>query len=156
MDLKDIRKIIELMKTNELTEFELAEDQFRMAIKRGSGFTGQPMMVQSSQVPVAVAPGAPAPVADAAPAAAEGPDESGWVDIVSPIVGTFYRSSSPEADPFASVGQEVDEETVVCIVEAMKVMNEIKADVKGVVKKVLLENGSPVEYGQVIYKVDPR
>lgn len=156
MDLKDIRKIMDLMKSHELSEFEISEEPFRMSIKRGSAPLPQPVVAHPAQV---AAPAA-APVA-AAPAAASAEDavsaeEAGWVDIVSPIVGTFYRSATPEADPFVSVGQEVDEETVVCIVEAMKVMNEIKADVKGVVRKVTLDNSSPVEYGQVVFKVEPR
>jgi acetyl-CoA carboxylase biotin carboxyl carrier protein len=81
---------------------------------------------------------------------------SNLVEIKSPIVGTFYRAASPEAEPFISVGKEVDEETVVCIVEAMKVMNEIKAEVKGVIRKVLVENATPVEFGQALFQVEPK
>lgn len=154
MELKDIRKIIELMKSNELTEFELAEDQFRISIKRG----GEPVYMQ----PAAVPHPATVPAADALAATAPGADETvandedaGLLDIVAPIVGSVYYAPSPDAEPFVQVGDAVDENTIVCIVEAMKVMNEIKADVKGTIEKVLIDNGSPVEYGQAIFKVKP-
>jgi acetyl-CoA carboxylase biotin carboxyl carrier protein len=82
-------------------------------------------------------------------------DESRLAKIASPMVGTFYRSSSPEANAFVNVGSQVDEDTVVCIIEAMKVMNEIKAETRGTVKKILVENATPVEFGQVMFLIDP-
>jgi len=158
MDIKNIKKIIDLMKANELSDFEMEEDGFRLAIRRKNGneqilvapSAAQPMMVAG-----ATAPGiAPAPAAEApAPAVDE---NAGLEEITSPIVGTFYRSSSPDAEPFVTVGQEVDEETVVCIVEAMKVMNEIKAETKGVIKKILIDNATPVQFGQAMFLVEPR
>lgn len=156
MELKEIKKIVELMKDNELTKFELEEEGFRIALARGPGddikMVSPHAMVQQT-IPQAPAAYTPPPEAAAAPVA---PDENaGLVDIVSPIVGTFYRSGSPEADPFVSVGQQVDKDTVVCIVEAMKVMNEIKADVSGTVVKILIENATPVMFGQAIFKVKP-
>ncbi len=153
MEYKDIKKIIELMKQNELTEFELQEDAFRIAIKRGHAYTG-PMPVMAQMPAGYPMPSAPAA---AAPAAAGGDEEDhgNYETIKSPIVGTFYRSSSPDSDPFVTVGQEVDEDTTVCIVEAMKVMNEIKAEVRGVVRKILVENAMPVEFGQPLYLVEP-
>ena len=155
MDIKSIKKIIELMKENELAEFELAEEGFRITIKRRNG--GEPQVVISqpsapmmmAQQPMAMA----APAAAAAPARAETP--SNYKDIKSPMVGTFYRAASPEAEPFVSVGTQVEEETVVCIIEAMKVMNEIKAECKGVIRKVMSENATPVEFGQVLFQVEP-
>lgn len=157
MDIKDIKRVIELMKENELSEFELAEEGFRITIRRKvAGGDAQVVVAQPSapmmiQAPVAAAAApAPAAVPAAAPAA-----PSNLVEIKSPMVGTFYRSSSPEAEPFVGIGKDVDDETVVCIVEAMKVMNEIKAEVKGVIRKVLVENATPVEFGQPLFLVEP-
>ena len=159
MDIKDIKRIIALMKSNELTEFEMEDQGFRIAIKRGNGQDG-PMVVtspapimMSAPSAVAAVPAA-APVAVAAEAAAQVEDD-GFEEIKSPIVGTFYRSATPEADSFVSVGDTVEEDTVVCIIEAMKVMNEIKAETSGVIKKILVENATAVEFGQPLFKVDP-
>jgi acetyl-CoA carboxylase biotin carboxyl carrier protein len=105
--------------------------------------------------PAAGGAGHPLAAPGAARAAAVPPEEAGWLEIKAPIVGTFYRSPAPDADPFVKLGQTVDEETVVCIVEAMKVMNEIKAEVRGVIRKILVENATPIEFGQVLFKVEP-
>ena len=152
MDLEEIKQIIALMKRNELTEFELEREGGKIRIKRGpNGSAGSdtaviPLPVQAAPMMVApVAPVAAPAVAPAAPA-----DTS---DIKSPIVGTFYRAPSPEAAPFIEVGAAVNEETVVCIIEAMKVMNEIKAEVKGVITEVLAENAKAVEFGQPLFRV---
>ena len=156
MDIKQVKRIIDLMKSNELCEFEMEEEGFRIAIKRRTG--NEPQVVLSH----APAPqGLVAPVATAAPAAAaaapqpEPSEESKYIEIKSPIVGTFYRASSPDAAPYVVVGSEIDTETVVCIVEAMKVMNEIKAEVKGVVRKILVDNATPIQFGQVLFLVEP-
>ena len=152
MDIKDIKRIIELMKENELSEFELAEEGFRISLRRkGLGSEPQVVMAQmpmQAAAPVAAAPAAAAPVAPAVP--------SNLIEIKSPMVGTFYRSSSPETEPFMSLGKEVDQESVVCIIEAMKVMNEIKAEVKGTNRKILVENATPVEFGQPLFLVEPK
>ncbi|MBI5687507.1 MAG: acetyl-CoA carboxylase biotin carboxyl carrier protein [Verrucomicrobia bacterium] len=156
MDLEEIKQIIALMKRNELTEFELEREGGKIRIKRGpNGSAGSdtaviPLPVQAA--PIMVAPAAaPAPVA--APAAAPSAPAADTVEIKSPMVGTFYRSPSPEAAPFVEVGTVVNEETVVCIIEAMKVMNEIKAEVKGVITEVLLENAKALEFGQPLFRV---
>lgn len=151
MEIKDIKRIVELMKSNDLTEFAMKDDDFELALKRGSN---EPQVVYAapSAAPVA-APVAAAPVA--APAVPVD-DNDGLIEIPSPIVGTFYRKPAPDADNFAEVGTEVTEETVVCIVEAMKVMNEIKADVKGIIRKVLVDEASPVQYGQPLFLVEPK
>ena len=159
MDIKEIKKIIELMKENELSEFELAEEGFRITIKRKNGSDSHVLISPSSSTPMVMAPamtGAPTALA-VAPASAPGSEiPSNWVEIKSPMVGTFYRSSSPEAEPFSSIGKEVDEESVVCIIEAMKVMNEIKAEVKGTIRKILVENATSVEFGQPLFLVEPK
>lgn len=150
MEMKDIKQIVELMKEHDLSKFELEEEDFRIALARGFE---QPVSVAAPAVQ-APAPVAPAPSAAAAAAPADVDD--GLAEITSPIVGTFYRSSSPDSDPFVAVGQAVDKDTVVCIVEAMKVMNEIKADCKGVIEKILVDNASPVMFGQALFKVRPQ
>jgi acetyl-CoA carboxylase biotin carboxyl carrier protein len=158
MDIKEIKKIIELMKENELSEFELAEEGFRITVRRPyASATPQVMIGQApSYMPAFSAPPA-APAA--APAAAAAPAKealpSNLVEIKSPMVGTFYRSASPEAEPYCSVGSNVEGESVVCIIEAMKVMNEIKAEVKGVIRKVLVENATAVQYGEPLFLVEP-
>jgi acetyl-CoA carboxylase biotin carboxyl carrier protein len=157
MDIKDIKRLIELAKANELTEFELAEEGFRITIKRKTG--GDVVVAQAmaplhpAVMPVAAAAHAPAP---AAAPAAEPVKPSNTVEIKSPMVGTFYRAASPDAEAFTAVGKEVEPETVVCIIEAMKVMNEIKAEVKGVIRKVCVENATPVEFGKPLFLVEPR
>ncbi len=138
MEIKDIKRIVEMMKSNDLTEFAMKDDAFELVMKRGSS---EPQLVY------AAAPAAE-PVAD--------DEEDGLIEIPSPIVGTFYRKPAPDADNFAEIGTEVSEDTVVCIVEAMKVMNEIKADVRGVIKKILVDDASPVQYGQPLFLVEPK
>ena len=150
MDIEQIKTVIELMKTNELCEFEMEEEGFRIAIKRRNA--SEPQVFVSAPAPQP-APAAAAP--SAAPAAAP-VSENGkkLVELKSPIVGTFYRSPSPDAESFASVGTHIDLESTVCIVEAMKVMNEIKAEMKGTIRKVLVENATPVQFGQPLFLVE--
>ena len=155
MDLKDIKAIIDLMKKNSVSEFELEKQDFKIRLKRG--MNGGVQAAQNEEVPTVVY--APAPVAAlttaaiaAASAQAEAANEA---EIKSPMIGTFYRSPSPESGSYVEVGSEVNPDTVVCIIEAMKVMNEIKAEVKGVVTQVLVENAKPVEFGQPLFKVRP-
>jgi acetyl-CoA carboxylase biotin carboxyl carrier protein len=155
VDLKDIKAIIDLMKKNSITEFELERQDSKIRLKRGLNGGGAAAQTDDylSAIPAppqpAVAVPAPAPVAVPPPVA------TGEVDIKSPMIGTFYRAPSPEAGNYIEVGSAVTPETVVCIIEAMKVMNEIKAEVKGVVTQVLVENAKPVEFGQPLFKVRP-
>jgi acetyl-CoA carboxylase biotin carboxyl carrier protein len=146
LDLKDIKAIIDLMKKNDLSVFEMEKDGFRLKLQKGAG----EQTVFSSPAPAAPAPAANGPATTAAP---EAPASSALKDIVSPMVGTFYRAGSPETPAFVDVGKEVSEETVVCIIEAMKVMNEIKAETKGVIAEIVAENGKPVQFGQVLFRV---
>lgn len=155
MEIKDIKRIVELMKANDLTEFAMKDEEFELAMKRG-GDEPQVVYAAPAAAPAVAAPAAAAPAA-AAPAAAPAADENdGLIEIPSPIVGTFYRKPSPDADNFAEIGTEISEDTVVCIVEAMKVMNEIKADVRGTIKKILVDDASPVQYGQPLFLVEPK
>ena len=146
MDLKDIKAIIDLMKKNDLSVFEMEKDGFRLKLQKGLG--DQPIVV--SGAPPAIAPIANGPAAPAGPA----PEATGNLkDISSPMVGTFYRAASPDAAPFVDVGTKVNEDTVVCIIEAMKVMNEIKAETSGVIAEVVAENSKPVQFGQALFRV---
>jgi len=144
MDLKDIKALIDLMQKNGLTAFEMEKDGFRISLAKETAFAPA---VGYAHAPVAAAPAA------AAPAAAEAavPAPSGK-EIPSPMVGTFYLSPSPESPPFVKVGQKVTPDTVVAIIEAMKVMNEIKAEVSGKVTEVAAENGQPVQFGQALFR----
>ena len=160
MKLDEIRSIVKLMSENDLTEFKIESEDMHLCIRRGSsvGVTAaaapvvQPQAIQTVAAPVAVA--VPAPAAAPAPASASAaPDKSKIIE--SPIVGTFYRSSTPGSDAFVKVGSKVEADQTVCIIEAMKVMNEIKAGVSGTVRKVLLENASAVQFGQPMFLVDP-
>ena len=154
MDIKQIKQIIDLMKRSELTEFAVEDEGFKLKIRRGGN--GLPVVSQTSASnhPF-VMPAAEQPVASAAPATAgtTAKDEEGIVYIQSPMVGTFYRAASPDSKPFAEEGTKVTETSVVCIIEAMKIMNEIQAEVKGTILEALIENGQPVEYGQRLFKV---
>ncbi len=155
MDLKDIKAIIDLMKKNAISEFELERQDFKIRLKRG--LNGNPSVSYEEAPPAGYLPATPAVSgSSAAPSAAQASSAAGAEsEIKSPMIGTFYRSPSPEAAPYVDVGTEVGPDTVVCIIEAMKVMNEIKAEVKGVVTQVLAENGKPVEFGQPMFKVRP-
>ncbi len=163
MKIEEIKTIVKLMSENDLTEFKIEAEDMHLCIRRGSQQSAvlAPQAVISAPAvapvaaPSAAAP-APAPAAaPSAPAAAPSPAPAASVDaskiVESPIVGTFYRSSAPGADAFVKVGSKVDADTTVCIIEAMKVMNEIKAEKSGVIKEILVENGQPVEFGQPLF-----
>jgi acetyl-CoA carboxylase biotin carboxyl carrier protein len=152
MELKEIKKIVELMTNNDLAEFLLEEEAFTLQLKRGT--SGVTQVVQAPQMMAAAPAAAPAP-AVAAPAAPAVDENAGLVEIKSPMVGTFYRSPSPDSDSFVQIGQDITADSVVCIIEAMKVMNEIQAEVKGKIKKVLVDNATPVQFGQPLFLVEP-
>jgi acetyl-CoA carboxylase biotin carboxyl carrier protein len=154
VDLKDIKAIIDLMKKNSISEFEMERQDFKIRLKRGANSVVQAeeVLLPSSLIPApapqitqSAAPLLPAPTAVS----------SGELDVKSPMIGTFYRAPSPESAPYVEVGTEVNAETVVCIIEAMKVMNEIKAEMRGVITQILVENAKPVEFGQPMFKVRP-
>ena len=161
MELKDIKAIIDLMKKNSISEFELERQDYKIKLKRGAfGQAAEEMPAQVYLQPAAALPSAGA-VGTAAPTNSTGGPASSAVaatneiEIKSPMIGTFYRSPSPEAGSYVEIGTEVSADTVVCIIEAMKVMNEIKAEVKGVITQILVENAKPVEFGQPMFKVRP-
>jgi acetyl-CoA carboxylase biotin carboxyl carrier protein len=154
VELKDIRAIIDLMKKNDLAVFKLEKEGFKLELEAHR--PSPPFVsVLPGQQPVTAIPMAGYPAAGpSAPAAAAASETTmGQKEIVSPMVGTFYRAPSPDSAPYIKEGQEIAEETVVCIIEAMKVMNEIKAEVKGVITEVLVENGAAVQFGQSLFRV---
>ena len=155
MKIEEIKSIVEMMSEHDLTEFKIESEEMKLCLKRGSAKEiAAPVMAQAI-IPQAVAPVAAAPAPAPAVAAPAAPAASGAVQTInSPIVGTFYRASSPDADAFVNVGSRVDAETVVCIVEAMKTMNEIKAEKSGIIKEILVENGQPVEYDQPLFVIE--
>ena len=137
------------MKKNSLSEFEMEKEGFKIKLRRAAS-EGKPEEVQVQQY---LPPVAPAPAE--APAAAPTPQKPTEPEIKSPMIGTFYRKPSPESESYVEVGDTVTPDTVVCIVEAMKVMNEIKAEMSGVITEILVEDGSPVEFGQALFRVRP-
>jgi len=149
MNISEIRKLVEIIKENDLTEFELDEGEFSIRIRRGSEHTRE--YVQAP-VHMPISAVAPAPVATLN-AASSATTESGFDTIKSPMVGTFYRSPSPDSEPFASEGKKVTPDSVVCIIEAMKVMNEIQSEKTGTIVDVLVKDGDPVEFGQPLFKI---
>jgi len=155
VDLKDIKAIIDLMKKNSVTEFELEKQDFKIRLKRGAANGGGSAAAYDDPPVLTYAAPPVAPVAAQVPAALPQMPASNELEIKSPMIGTFYRAPSPESAPYVEVGVEVSPETVVCIIEAMKVMNEIKAEAKGVVTQVMVENAKPVEFGQPLFKIRP-
>ena len=163
VNLEELRELIGLLRDNGLAELELENEGFRVRLRRESAFA-QPA-AQTAEVPLQ--PPQPAPV-QAPPPTVSGPAHPGTHAsteasqdqdlhiIPSPIVGTFYRSPSPAADPFVKIGSNVEPESVVCIIEAMKLMNEIQAEASGEVVKIYVENGQPVEYGQPLFGIKPQ
>ena len=146
MQIEEIKSIVRMMREYELTEFRIEADGCNLSISRAGS-------AQVANAPVVIAAPTAASTAPAAAASAPAPVEEKLDSIDSPLVGTFYRAASPEAKPFVEVGDRVTADTVVGIIEAMKVMNEVKAEKSGVVKEVLVDNGDPVEYGQKLFLI---
>jgi len=160
VNLEELRELVALMRENGLAELELEREEFRVRLRRDSIPGAYP---QHAEMPVPVPAPVPepapasAPAHQAPPAPAETTSQEQDVHIIpSPIVGTFYRSPSPNADPFVKIGSNVEHDTVVCIIEAMKLMNEIQAEATGEVVKIYVENGQPVEYGQPLFGLKPQ
>jgi acetyl-CoA carboxylase biotin carboxyl carrier protein len=152
MNLEEIKSILQLMEANKLVEFEYEDDGRRLKLRRAEDrvvTTAMPMAVPTA-VPMA---------AVASPAAAtfsEAPRPSNLTEFKSPLVGTFYRSAKPDSDPFVNVGDEIGPDKVICIIEAMKVMNEIKAEMNGIVREILVKNGQAVEFGEPMFLIEKK
>ena len=148
-DLKEIKAIIDLMKKHDLSVFEIEKEGFRLKLEKGPSAQAAAAAQPAAAGPPKASSGGPGTT----PAAPKAIESVPLKEILSPMVGTFYRSASPDVPPFVDVGKTVTEDTVVCIIEAMKVMNEIKAETGGIIAEVLAENGKPVQFGQVLFKV---
>ena len=170
MELKDIKLLIELMKKNDLSEFEIEKKEYKVKLKRtNSGevrtegtylpnyFPHAPQFLpQGSAAPLAPGANETQNNTTSSPGNTGDPaKDANAEEIVSPMIGTFYLSPSPEAEPFVDVGTKVKPDTVICIIEAMKVMNEIKAEKSGVITKIVAENAKPIEFGQPIFEIRP-
>jgi acetyl-CoA carboxylase biotin carboxyl carrier protein len=153
-DVRKIRRLVELMKEHDLTEIDLQQGEVRVQLRRGSSTV--PTVIGIPQAAPLPAPAAAGPLAPGSEAPAASGDSKGIVLIKSPMVGTFYAAPDPDSPPFVKVGDHIGPETTVCIVEAMKVFNQIPAEASGRVIAVLAENGAPVEFGQPLFKVDTR
>ena len=139
------------MRKNDLSVFKMEKEGFKITLKKGNDF--QPVIATAAPLAIpAAAPAAPVSTPVSAPASKE---PSIYIEITSPMVGTFYSAPSPDSPPYVTVGQDVSEDTVVCLMEAMKVMNEIKAEVRGVITEILIDNAKPVEFGQPIFRIRP-
>ena len=159
MDLKEIQALIKFVAKSGAQEVSLETEDFKINIKTGPDASDQPTIIQTvapQQVPAAVAP-VPAATQDVAPAApaAEGDNDSNYITINSPMIGTFYRTPSPDQDAFVKVGDSIKPGDVLCIVEAMKLFNEIESEVSGKIVKILADDQTPIEYDQPLFLVDP-
>ena len=156
IDIRKLKELVKLMVGNDLTELDLRDPEEQVTLRRPNQWTATPPQAAAPVVapaPVTAAPTA-APTA-AAPDAAPAAVETGLIAIPSPMVGTFYSSPSPDADPFLAAGSEVSADTVVCMIEAMKIFNEIKADCAGTIETICVNNGDAVEFGQDLFLVRP-
>lgn len=149
MNIKEIKEIINLMNENGLTEIELEKDGLKIRLKKGSGGSVETTLIEAMQRPALILP------AQQVQAGEPPAPQKKNLEIKSPMVGTFYKTPSPDSPPFIKVGDNVDAGQVVCIIEAMKLMNEIKSEVKGKIAAVLVENADPVEFGQILFLVEP-
>jgi acetyl-CoA carboxylase biotin carboxyl carrier protein len=152
VDLKEIRKIVELMNEHGLTLFDMSKEGFHLKLRKGQDLDALRGLLGSLPAAAPAYAPAPAPAAGTAPAPAAAPKEEGSA-ITSPMVGTFYRKPGPDSPPFASVGDVISEGQTLCIIEAMKVMNEIKAEVSGTITAVLVEDGTPVQFGDALFRI---
>ena len=155
MDIRKVKKLIELLDESGIAEIEITEGEEGVRISRYA--TGAPAPVAMAPAPAAVAPaaaGAATPV-PASPLAVAEAEEDGHI-VTAPMVGTFYSASSPGSPPFVQVGDRVNTGDTLCIVEAMKMMNQIEAEVSGTIKSIRVQNGDPVEYGQILFVIDQR
>ena len=151
MKTKEIRDLVEFLASTGLNEVNIETEELKLSVKRNPDFTAN--VVETTSIAPAVVPAAAVPATSVTPSDEAAP--SSTVEIKSPMIGTFYRSANPETPPFVNVGDVVSAGQTVCIVEAMKLFNEIESEVSGTIVKVLVENGTPVEYDQPLYLVDP-
>ena len=155
MDIRKVKKLIELLDESGIAEIEITEGEDSVRISRHSPHLAAAPAVAPVAIAAAPAPVAAAPAPEAAPAPAAEPEEEGYA-VTAPMVGTYYSAASPGSPQFVQVGDRVNEGDVLCIVEAMKMMNQIEAEVSGTIKSIRVQNGDPVEYGQILFVIDQR
>ncbi|MFH1692364.1 MAG: acetyl-CoA carboxylase biotin carboxyl carrier protein [Candidatus Omnitrophota bacterium] len=158
MNIKEIKEMINLMNDNHLTELEVEKDNMRIRLKKGSSGEISMEGIQHrilSAPPMAAAAPIPVSAQSLKEAQATKPNGAKTVEIKAPMVGTFYRAPSPESPPFAEINQAIEVGSVVCIIEAMKLMNEIKSEIKGKIVDILIDNAEPVEFGQPLFLIEP-
>ncbi|MGY8769911.1 MAG: acetyl-CoA carboxylase biotin carboxyl carrier protein [Pirellulales bacterium] len=148
-----VRELVELMQQYELSELDLREGEQKIQLKRGPDYQIAPMAAAPAYA--APAPVAAAPAVGGAPAASGGGDDPKWVTITSPMIGTYYSRPKPDSENFVKIGDQIGEDSVVCIIEAMKVFNEIKAEISGKIVAISVKNEDTLDFGQVMFKVDP-
>jgi acetyl-CoA carboxylase biotin carboxyl carrier protein len=153
MDIRKVKKLIELLEESGIAEIEITEGEESVRISRYQQNVAPVAPVVGYAPPAALVPAPPAAALAAAPAAAPAAEEASGHKVLAPMVGTFYRSSSPEAEPFAKVGDTISAGDTLCVIEAMKMMNQIESDVSGTVLSVEIENGEPIEFGQVLFVI---
>jgi len=155
MNLKEIKELIEMLKGTDISELEIERSGVKVRLRKGGDVTFHPVMPRMEYPPASIV----APVVnDALPAPAEKsaePAKTNQIKVTAPIVGTFYRASSPDKPPYVEVGDIVKKGQVLCIIEAMKLMNEIESETSGKIVQILMENGQPVEYGQPLFAIEP-
>ena len=154
MNLKEIKEMIALMHDNNLTELEIEKEGLKVRLRRGGANVSQGapnILIERSQPDQNIVYSSPAQ-----PAEVKAVEKNTGVEVKSPMVGTFYRAPSPDSPPFVEIGTDVEIGQVICIVEAMKLMNEIKSEVKGKVKEILIDNGDPIEFGQALFRIEPK
>ena len=158
MDIKKVRELVKLVEDSGIEELEISHEDTTIRIQKSAPVTMASASVaplMPMPAPQAAVPGAAVPVAGEAPAVAADPTRAKWKDVRSPIVGTFYRAPSPSSPVFAEVGDRVSTGQTLCIIEAMKVMNEIEAEFSGTIKEIFAEDGNPVEAEAVLFLIDP-
>jgi acetyl-CoA carboxylase biotin carboxyl carrier protein len=156
INFQELRELLGTISQTDITELVLKNNEFELTVRKEKGVVTVPQMAVSSQVKTSTdTPTAPAPVPSVAPAPSTTAADKKWVDVTSPMVGTFYSAPAPDEDPFVSVGDRINKGDTVCIIEAMKLMNEIEGEVTGQIMEISVQNGEPVEFGQVLMRVDP-
>jgi oxaloacetate decarboxylase alpha subunit len=155
MNLKEIKELIEMLKGTDISELEIERSGVKVRLRKGGDVTFHPVMPRMEYPPAAIV----APVVNEAPPAplemSAEPAKTNYIKVTAPIVGTFYRSSSPDKSPYVEVGDIVKKGQILCIIEAMKLMNEIESETSGKIVQILMENGQPVEYGQPLFAIEP-
>lgn len=152
LDLNQLRELLAILNQTDIAELTLKGNDFELTVRKGDRSSAQAVITSDAAASVVSSKESAAPP----PEAAQPSGDKSWIEVISPMVGTFYRSPAPDDPPFVEVDDPIRRGQTVCIIEAMKLMNELEAEVNGVVKEILVENGQPIEYGQPLMRVDPR